>query len=1361
MATNDKLIKDLVIKVKGADLEKAATSAQKLSKGLEDSAAGGEILENSLRRVPESLKTALDMANSLKKTLTSKISNSLVGQFGTVNNELKAVTNQLQTINKLSSGAISFKGLGTASNQAAKLASGLLDAGVSAEVLAKELEDVQYQLIEANSYAEELKATMASASAAGSFDRIENQLKKLNDTLEMVLGEVVLMGEGMENSSTLMLDRLDDVNTGSELVRRTMIRTAKEARGLGEAFEKTGKQSEKANRALSNSGSHAQGATREFSKLARAGGSLSIAYAMVAANVFAIKSAWDYVAKGDALTRMEKASNSLAATSGVVLNDMVKMIQEVSGFSVDYETAMRTAAASTIYGFDTKTIENFTKIARGAAQVMGGDMTDLMNRLVKGTAKQERELLDELGIMVRVDKAQEDYAASLGKTVTQLTALEKQQAFANGVVKNGLDLYGQLGEELSDATPIEKATAAVSNMTRELSQWIALTATPLIARIELKTKSDVEMEKASKSYNKLQDLIKGSKGAVDKGQFAQGLNLFNDALKESEIQTKQSDEALSALIDDAKRLKGITEAGGISDYILWMINLGDEEKVLAEKIQYAAANQEEVNAKMVEGTTALRTYSATLSEMIPINSGSFKDLGKDIAKVSTQIVSTSKAAASIGGEVGKNLTSLKAAVTTSSTLAENFAQAKNEIAALEDLLSNRVVIAIPKLAEQIKAVISKVLESTGSSSKAQLDKFQKVYADQAKFDKEASARAKELAAAGAKSLDSNINSLSVNTANAAIAQRTLDLAKARVAENKKDEEAANIVNEQQAQLVSLAQERKETEYSIGQQAIDNENAIKTATLLLQDQTDASRARLLAEQELYVAKRRVASAGTAGDSASAINARASAEVALKEAVLAEASANDEILSKQKILAAYQKDMSEYAKGHLSYQADIITAQEDMRKASSELDRLNKEGVRYEERRLELKLKQVEAQRQIAELKAEEILGKIGEKQRGSSRGDTGPVSTAEREMREAKERMVGLAKDSTAAGTVAYTNAVEEHKQAKFEYEQAVKAKTREGTDTALGAFGSSQISSTFGLSGEDKDAVLQADALSNYTDALDTIASYNPTITDMISNMGQLTNAFIAFGKGAIDASQLVAPVINTIGSAMTASSQRAIDSIQSQIDMEKKLDGNSEKSKAKIAKLEAEKAAKEKKMAQQTIITQTAAGMAQALGSMPYPYNLVAMGTVAAAGLMALKQAQSGSSIATSTASAPESLSLGERSNRVDTSLSATMGESAYIRGDQGIGSIQKFTPRASGGKAYAGTTILAGENGPEPITLGEDAMVTSNSNARKGKQTGGIQLNINAVDARSFQDLLATDPKFITSLVESSLNERGLSLA
>lgn len=1360
MATNDKLIKDLVIKVKGSDIEKAATSAQKLSKGLEDAAAGGELLDESIKRVPSTLKTAVDRAAELKKALTIKISNSLVGQFSSVSNELKIVTSQLETINKLASGSISFKGLGTASNQATKLANNLLDATAASELLSKQLDSIQYQLIDATQYAEELRSTMLSAASAGSFDRIDSQLIKLNETLELVLGEITLMGEATSRSSELMLDKLGDIDVGTEMVRRGTKRTTAAVDGLGESFDKVGSKASKANSALKGSGSHAQGATREFSKLASVGGSLTMAYAIIAANVFALKAAWDYVAKGDAMTRMEKASNDLAAASGVVVNDMVRMIQEVSGFSVDYETAMRTAAAATVYGFDTSTIENFTKIARGASQVLGGDMTDLMNRLVKGTAKQERELLDELGIMVRVDKAQSDYAASMGKTINQLTALEKQQSFANAVAKEGLSIYGDMGDTLSNTSPMEKASAAMATLNREFTQFLAKTISPIIIQIITKSEETEASDKVISTMEKLQELQREAAKQEKQGKSVQSLNLLNQAL---ETQVKLREEVLDAqnkLVKASKEMKSIGEPGWMKDAFLTLL-AGNTIGGATAKMKLYAMEVQDLNEKLAESKEQSERVFDSIAFSLGILPKDLKKVMEGFSAVNTQVVGSGKAAATIGGEVDKAQTALKSALTTSATLATNFEQAKNEIESLEKLLGNVAVRTIPKLAEQIRSTITKVLKGAGVESKQQLTDMQKVYADQAKFDKEASSRAKELAQAGAKSLDSNINSLSTNAKSLDVAKQTLALAEARLKVNAKDEEAANVRNESLAQIVSLSQERKELDYSIGQQAIDNANAIKAATIMLQDQTDATKNRLDAENALATAKKKVASAGTASDSASAINARAQAEVALKEAILAEAAANDTIISKQKILAAYQSDTEAYMKGHISNQASIVTAQREYADATAELARLDSEGVKYEERRLELMQQQVQAKKTISELTAEEILSDIERKQRGSSRGDTGNISTAKREMDEAKARMEELAKkEPTTFGTVPYENAVEEFKQAKYEYEKALEARTREGTNTALGAMGSSSISSVQGLQGQEREDVLSADALANYTDALDTIASYNPTITDMITNMGQLTNSFIAFGQGAVTASQLVAPVLNTISSAMTASSQSAIDDINNQIEMEKKLDGNSEKSKAKIAKLEAEKAAKEKKMAQQTIITQTAVGMAQALGSMPYPYNLVAMGTVAAAGLMALKQAQSGSSIATSTAEAPESLTLGERSNRVDTSIAASMGESSYIRGDKGIGSIQNFTPRASGGKAYAGTTILAGENGPEPITLGTDAIVTSASSSKKQGTKPSVSVNINAVDARSFRDLLATDPAFITGLVESTLNERGGSL-
>lgn len=1369
MASNDVKIKDLIIKVKAADMEKAAGSAKLLNKNMIEAASSTKTLNAALSKTPTYLQASVTSATALRRILSGNLSSGMVAQFALVNTELQKIVSKLQMVKRLTSITFNLQGLSSANTSAKKLSDNLGLASTSAKALAKSISTVASNMEKANSRATQLNATLASVAGAlrgaggggaGDISKLETQLTRLNDTLELVLGTIEMMGSEMSTSASLMIDKLGDVNAGLELIRRSSKQAAEATQALGGSLSRLGRNSDRVTRGLANNSNHANGAARNFSKLARAGGSLSIAYAMIAANVFAISQAWSFLEKGDALIRMEKSASILANNVGSVTNDVVKMIREVSGFSVSYETAMRTAASATIYGFDTKTIEGFVKIARGASQVLGGDMTDFLNRLMKGTAKQERELLDELGIMVRVDKAQQDYATSLGKTVQQLTALEKQQSFANGVLKNGLDLYEELGDQLANTSSIEKATAAVSDLTRKFSQWIAITANPIIARIMIQTEGEEQYDKVAESYTKIQDLVKGSEGQLDKSNVVQGLKLLSDALEENSKFSGEAQESINSFISEARKLRDINEPGGFSDFGLFMLHLGDVDAVMAEKVKYATANQQDLNDKIKSSDSAVQNLLETFSKFSGLSPKELTALLPEISKINAQLVSTKKTAASIGSDIDKSFITLKGTVTTADILANSFASAKAEVGALDKILNSKLAKTIPGIAPAIRKLMDGVLQNAGVSDAKALDPLYDAYKAQADFEKQETARQKELAAASSKSLDSNLNSLSVNTANLAINRDQLKIAEQRIAVNSKDIEAQNLKLSSEAAIISLMQDRKELEYSMAQQAIENENLIRTATILLQDQTDATKNRLEAEQALATAKKKAALAGTAADSASAINESAQAEVALKDAIIEEAIAKEQLVSKQKVLLGYQKDTEAYLKGQISYQAEIYSAQEDLRQATSELAILQGAGLKYEERRLELMQQQAQAQRAISEARAKEITDKLVAEQRGSSRGDTGPISTAKRSMLEAEARMLALAKDATTAGTVAYTDAVEEFKQAKYEYEKALEEKTRAGTDTALGAFGSSSISSTYGLKGEELNAVLQSDSLSNYTTALDTISSYNPEITDMITNMGQLTNAFIAFGEESVSASQLVAPVLNTLSSAMSAASQGAINDIQNQIDMEKKLDGNSEESKAKIAKMEAEKAALQKKQAIQTIVVQTAAGMAQALGSMPYPYNLVAMGTVAAAGAMALKQAQSGNAIASSEDTAsPESLTLGERSNRVDTSLAATAGESAYIRGDQGTGSIQNFTPRASGGKAYAGTTILAGENGPEPITLGMDATVTKNSDSRKATAQS-IQLNINAVDAKSFQDLLATEPTFITSLVEASLNERGLSL-
>ena len=53
-----------------------------------------------------------------------------------------------------------------------------------------------------------------------------------------------------------------------------------------------------------------------------------------------------------------------------------------------------------------------TRVARGASLALGRDLADALDRLTRGAIKLEPEILDELGIMVRLDDAVETLCCS-------------------------------------------------------------------------------------------------------------------------------------------------------------------------------------------------------------------------------------------------------------------------------------------------------------------------------------------------------------------------------------------------------------------------------------------------------------------------------------------------------------------------------------------------------------------------------------------------------------------------------------------------------------------------------------------------------------------------------------------------------------------------------------------------------------------------------------------------------------------------------------------------------------------------------------------------------------------------------------
>lgn len=77
-----------------------------------------------------------------------------------------------------------------------------------------------------------------------------------------------------------------------------------------------------------------------------------------------------------------------------------------------------------------------------------GDTAFLYDSITTGIKRASPLILDNLGIVVKVGEANEKYAESIGKTVEQLSAEEKQMALLFGVLEAGDQIVQQVGDNI-------------------------------------------------------------------------------------------------------------------------------------------------------------------------------------------------------------------------------------------------------------------------------------------------------------------------------------------------------------------------------------------------------------------------------------------------------------------------------------------------------------------------------------------------------------------------------------------------------------------------------------------------------------------------------------------------------------------------------------------------------------------------------------------------------------------------------------------------------------------------------------------------------------------------------------------------
>ena len=254
----------------------------------------------------------------------------------------------------------------------------------------------------------------------------------------------------------------------------TTRRVAVDSDRLSQSLGRTATQSAQADRNIKGVAQASSNATKNFSKMSQGMGGLVAAYATVAAQVFALSAAYQFLLEASDFTILLKGQEALTATTGVAYASITKSIQQATNAQLTYKEAAQAAAISTAAGLGADQITRIARLSDTISKTLGRDLTDTFNRLTRGITKAEPELLDELGIVLRLRDAQADYAQSIGKSADALTAYERTQAVFLFTVGQGEEKFGALGDALgSSSNKVRQLGVALSQVADELKPVIS------------------------------------------------------------------------------------------------------------------------------------------------------------------------------------------------------------------------------------------------------------------------------------------------------------------------------------------------------------------------------------------------------------------------------------------------------------------------------------------------------------------------------------------------------------------------------------------------------------------------------------------------------------------------------------------------------------------------------------------------------------------------------------------------------------------------------------------------------------------------------------------------------------------------
>lgn len=283
----------------------------------------------------------------------------------------------------------------------------------------------------------------------------------------------------MAQQKDLYLIELKAISSGMGKLAKELRIQRKETQAVETSTEAATRANDKFSRGLKGTAEMSSNATKNFSKMQQGAGGFVRAYALLAANVFAITAAFGVLSRSAQIDKLTESMKILSTEGGQDIRNLSEALVEASGNAIALDQAFRQVSLASSAGLSTDEIEGLTKVARGAAISLGRDLPDALDRIFRGAIKLEPEILDEIGLFVRVDEASRKYAQTLGRAVTSLSQAEKRQAFLNEILEQGEKKFSEYADSIQPDAFVRLA-ASFRDLAQDATSLANMVIGPLV-----------------------------------------------------------------------------------------------------------------------------------------------------------------------------------------------------------------------------------------------------------------------------------------------------------------------------------------------------------------------------------------------------------------------------------------------------------------------------------------------------------------------------------------------------------------------------------------------------------------------------------------------------------------------------------------------------------------------------------------------------------------------------------------------------------------------------------------------------------------------------------------------------------------